>query len=98
MLLDELPPPPDFSAGLLIREAQTPDDVEVYGRVDAPGWQEVTIGIARTVASFPDFVMLLGELDGEAVATSMAVVTGELVGVYNVQVQPEFGVAAWAGR
>ncbi len=90
MLLDELPPVADCPAGLLIREARTIEDVDAYGRVDAPAWHEVTLGIARTAGSFPDFVLLLGELDGVAVTTSMAVVTGDLVGVYNVQVQPEF--------
>jgi GNAT superfamily N-acetyltransferase len=34
--------------------------------------------------------MFLGSIDGQDVATSMAVVTGGLVGVYNVQVRPDF--------
>jgi N-acetylglutamate synthase len=89
MLLDQLPPVPDVRAGLAIRQAVTPADIDAYGRVDAPGMHEVTLGIARTAAQFPDFVLLLGELDGMAVATSMAVVTGDLVGVYNVQVLPD---------
>jgi ribosomal protein S18 acetylase RimI-like enzyme len=89
MLLEQLPSVPDVRAGLAIRQAVTPEDIDGYGRVDAPGMHEVTLGIARTAALFPDFVMLLGELNGVAIATSMAVVTGDLVGVYNVQVQPE---------
>ena len=90
MVLDPLPaecaPPP----GLAIREVRTEDEIARYGSIDAPAWHIVTMGIARTVSEFPDFTMLLGTLDGQDVATSMAVVTGDLVGVYNVQVRPDF--------
>lgn len=89
MLLWDLPTGADLPPGLRVRVASGREDIEAYGRVDAPPWREVTLGIARTVSQFPDFVMLLGEVEGVPVATSMAVITGGLVGVYNVQVQRE---------
>lgn len=87
MLCAPLPPDEPLPEGLNVRRVVTPGDIERYGTVDGEAWHELTLGIARTVAAFPDFTMLLGELDGEAVATSMAVVTGGIVGVYNVQTQ-----------
>lgn len=90
MLLENLDttysPPGDLS----IRPVYQPADIARYAEVDAPAWHIVTRGIARTVRDFPDFTMLLGEVDGEAVATSMAVVTDGLVGVYNVQVRAAY--------
>lgn len=90
MLLDELRPARPSPPGLAIRAIHEPTHIARYAEVDAPAWHEVTRGIARTVRDFPDFTMLLGESDGIAVATSMAVTTGELVGVYNVQVKPAY--------
>jgi len=81
-----LPPPP----GITIGEASSASDITRYAEIDAPAWHVVTRGIARTAHDFPDFTMLLGEVDGVPVATSMAVVTGEIVGVYNVQVTPAY--------
>ena len=89
MLLRPIPPPDDLPAGLSVHMVRTADDVARYGTVDGESWHELTLGIARTVSAFPDFTMLLGELDGVAVATSMAVVTGNVVGVYNVQTRTE---------
>jgi GNAT superfamily N-acetyltransferase len=88
MLCSALPPLEPLPAGLTVRTVKTPEDIERYGRVDGEAWHELTLGIARTVADFPDFTMLLGEADGEPVATSMAVVTGGIVGIYNVQTRP----------
>lgn len=89
MLLETLPAEDEMPTGFRVRVAETAEEVDAYGRVDALALHEVTVGIARTVRGFPDFAMLLGELDGAPIATSMAVVTGDLVGVYNVHVRPE---------
>ncbi|HKS92940.1 MAG TPA: GNAT family N-acetyltransferase [Tepidiformaceae bacterium] len=88
MYLSDLPAHPAPSPGLIIREVRDAPDIARYAEIDAPAWHVVTRGIARTVREFPDFTMLLGELNGDAVATSMAVVTDGIVGVYNVQVRP----------
>jgi GNAT superfamily N-acetyltransferase len=89
MSLSPLPPGEAGPEGFLVREAVTDADVRRYGQVDARQWHEVTLGIARTAASFPDFTLWLGELEGVAVATAMAVHTGDVVGIYNVQVRAE---------
>ncbi len=88
MYVAPLPGPGPAPAGLIVHQARSAADITRYAEVDAPAWHVVTRGIARTARDFPDFTMLLGEVDGAAVATSMAVVTGEVVGVYNVQVRP----------
>lgn len=75
--------------GFVVRQAVGDDDVRLYGQVDARAWPEITLGIARTAAAFPDFTLWLGELEGVAVATAMAVHTGDVVGIYNVQVREE---------
>jgi GNAT superfamily N-acetyltransferase len=90
MLLQPLPKTASATPGLTIREVHSEADIFRYAEVDSPAWHTVTLGIARTALEFPDFVMLLGEVDGEKAATSMAVMTGDLAGVYNVQVRPEF--------
>jgi len=90
-----------LAEGIDIRRAVTDADIRRYAQVDGPAWHQITEGIARTARGFPDFELLLGEVDGEAVATSMAVVTGEIVGIFNVQTQPRvrgrgFGTAMTA--
>ena len=90
MLLEPLSAPRRGYAGeLTVREVTDELDIKRYAELDAPAWHEITHGIARTVSAFPDFTMLLGELHGVAVATSMAVVTGDTVGVFNVLVRED---------
>lgn len=89
MLLDRLDGV-DPSRDVSIARVRTPDDVRRYGEVDGPAWHEITQGIARTAAAFPDFALFLHEADGEPCATSMAVAHRGIVGVYNVQVRPAF--------
>jgi GNAT superfamily N-acetyltransferase len=89
------PQPPAYDGPLTIRPVATEADILAYGR-DAIG-----VGIART-AFERGFSMLMGELEGRVVATSMGVVTGDVVGIYNVGVEEPyrrrgFGAAiAWA--
>lgn len=92
---------PTGGDGIVIRRAVSDADIRRYAHVDGPAWHEITEGIARTASTFSDFELLLGESGGEAVATSMAVVTGGIVGIFNVQVQPRargrgFGTAMTA--
>ena len=92
---------PAAAPGIEIRQAISDADIRRYAQVDGPAWHEITEGIARTARSFPDFELFMGEVDGEAVATSMAVITGDIVGIFNVQAQPRvrgrgFGTALTA--
>jgi len=92
---------PGATAGINVRRVTSDADIRRYAQVDGPAWHEITEGIARTARNFPDFELFLGEIDGEAVATSMAVITGAIVGVFNVQTQPRvrgrgFGTALTA--
>ena len=92
---------PPAAEGIVVRRAVSDADIRRYAEVDGPDWHEITRGIARTARSFPDFELFLGEVEGVAVATSMAVITGDVVGVFNVQTQPRargrgFGTALTA--
>jgi GNAT superfamily N-acetyltransferase len=89
MSLSPLPALEPLPEGFAVRQAVTDGDVLRYGTVDARAWHEITLGISRTAASFPDFTLWLGEMDGVPVATAMAVHTGDVVGIYNVQVREE---------
>ncbi len=82
MVLDA-PRPPAYAGRLSMREVTGRADLEAYGG------DRIGIAIARAAARF-GFALLLGEVDGKAVARSMAVVTEGLVGVYNVSVAPEW--------
>lgn len=89
MLLAPLPRFEPGPAELVIRRVEDETGLARYAEVDERRWNEVTRGIAATAAHFPDFHLMLGELNGEAIGTAMAVLTGTMVGVYNVHVRPE---------
>lgn len=91
MLFDSLPPVDDAAVpgGLVIREATSSEDIRRFAEVDALPWPEVTQGIVRTATAFPDFTMLLGEVDGVAAATAMTVVTTGVAGIFNVLVRAD---------
>jgi ribosomal protein S18 acetylase RimI-like enzyme len=55
-----------------------------------PAWADVIKRIGKAAMSLHGFTLLLGTVDGKPVATSMAVVTGDTVGLYNVGVDPRF--------
>jgi ribosomal protein S18 acetylase RimI-like enzyme len=81
------PQPRRPAAPLTIREVSDAGDIDQYGAVNWPvGARHTGVKIARTSARL-GFVLLLGEVEGEAVACSMAVVTGRLTGIYNVAVE-----------
>jgi ribosomal protein S18 acetylase RimI-like enzyme len=79
----EAPAPPKYEGPLLIRRPVSGEDIEAYGG------DRIGVAVARTAAAL-GFTLLLGELDGEPIATAMAVVTGEVVGVYNVGVREAY--------
>lgn len=74
-----------------IREVENQADLELYGPIGwrSDGLEHIGLGIASTARDL-GFAMLLGEVEGEAVASSMAVVTDDLVGIYNVAVEIPF--------
>lgn len=90
MLLAPLPPGRPLPPGLVVRAAVRAEDVALYAAVDGPAWREVALGLARSTDGAAGFTMLLGLIGGEPVGTALAVVTGDLVGVYNVNVDPRF--------
>lgn len=53
-------------------------------------WTDVVKRIGKVAMNLHGFTLLLGTVDGKPVATSMAVVTGDTVGIYNVGVDPRF--------
>jgi ribosomal protein S18 acetylase RimI-like enzyme len=55
-----------------------------------PAWTDVLKRIGKVAMKLHGFTLLLGTVDGKPVATSMAVVTGDTVGIYNVGVDPKF--------
>ncbi|MGI8926864.1 MAG: GNAT family N-acetyltransferase, partial [Tepidiformaceae bacterium] len=94
MALEPLPgAPPPLPEGLRIRPVDDEADLALYTAqfIGAdPEWDQVVKAIGRTAMSLPGFTLLLGLCDGEPVATSMAVVTGATVGIYNVGVDPRY--------
>ena len=84
------PNPPLYQGRLRISSVESDEDIAAYGSVNWPGeLRDVGVAIART-ANALGFDLLLGTLDGLAVACSMAVTTGKLVGVYNVAVEEPY--------
>jgi GNAT superfamily N-acetyltransferase len=89
LALGEASPGPP--AQLIVKEVSSEADLQTYGRL---GWQRdglehIGISIARRAKEL-GFVMLLGLVGAEAVGSSMAVITGSLVGIYNVSVEPPY--------
>ena len=87
--LEKIEPLRTKPAGLVVRIVTEGADLRQYGAVgwaDA-GLAEVGIAIAHTAVNL-GFVLLMGLSKGEPVASAMAVVTGNIVGIYNVAVLP----------
>jgi GNAT superfamily N-acetyltransferase len=83
--------PPTRGRRLAVGEVTTRSELEAYGRL---GWAEagfpaVGAAIARTARRL-GFALLLGSVGNTIVGCSMAVLSGEVVGVYNVFVEPRF--------
>ena len=94
--------PPPYGGPLAISSVESNAELEAFGAVNWPAQQRnIGVAIARTAREH-GFDLLLGRLDRTPIATSMAVTTGSLVGLYNVAVEERFrrrgfGVAiSWA--
>ena len=90
MLLDPLPPTMEIPAEMELLEVLGPEDRDLYCRVDAEEYsdQAFQLGMVSVAAHMPGVSMHLGLVGGEPVARSMAIRTGDVVGVHNVYVAP----------
>ncbi len=89
MLLHPLPATGPVADQLEICEVVAGRLAAEYGGIggDEQGLdQELMRAFAEVAIDSPDFVPLLGRVDGVPVATSLALLTGDMVGVYNVNV------------
>ena len=78
-------------AGCDVRRVTTPHELREYVRVEPlpDGDRELVAATAAAVAQAPGMVLLLGERGGRAAARALAVVSDDVVGVYNVFVREE---------
>jgi GNAT superfamily N-acetyltransferase len=91
MLLEELGRPAPEVDGLTIGRVTSSADIERYAAVeptDAAGLR-VRRWVGRRSVTLPGCSLFVGVLDGVAVARSLGLVTGSMVGIYNVYVAPE---------
>jgi GNAT superfamily N-acetyltransferase len=89
MLLHPLPDRGPTPAALQIEVVEAGAGVADYGGIggDEQGLdRELMRAFAEVAVSGSEFVPLLGRVDGVPVATSLALITGSMVGVYNVNV------------
>ncbi len=77
-------------AGLSVLEVRSDSDIDLYCAADRDefGDQDFQATMAARASEIPGVSMHLGLVDGRPVARSMAIVSGPLVGVYNVYVAP----------
>jgi hypothetical protein len=88
MLLDALPEHPPIVPGLRVQRVRDAPEFRTF--LDTAGSNVGRDG--RLIETFfgagivgdPDVALLLGSLDGTAVATSIGIRSGDIVGVYNV--------------
>lgn len=90
LLLEPLPASWPVVAGLDASTVSTPAEVAAYAGLDAEEYSDTAFqeGMARTAIELSGCDLLVGWLAGKPAARSMAVTTGELVGVHNVYVPP----------
>jgi GNAT superfamily N-acetyltransferase len=90
MVLEPLPTKLPSVAVLETREVVTPEDMELYCSVDREEHsdQEFQRAMVERTRGMEGVSLHLGLFDGRAVARSMGMVQGGLVGVYNVYVPP----------
>ncbi len=91
LVCDPLPAPAPAPEGIEIGPVTTADELAAYASVggEEQGIDRDTVSAsARGARTTPGFTLLLGRVDGVAVATSLALVHGDVVGIYNVNVLP----------
>ncbi|MGE5595058.1 MAG: GNAT family N-acetyltransferase [Hyphomicrobiales bacterium] len=91
MLLEQLPASMAPAPGLDIeRVHDLPGALDYADAEPGDDGRDVRAAISRAALALPGCAMLLGRAGGLPVARSMGLVTGEMVGVYNVYVRPEY--------
>lgn len=92
MVLQTIPPPEPLPEGLDIRVVEGTADVEAYARTEdgEDSARELARAIASRAFGLTDSTLFLGRVQGRPVAHSMLFRTGDIAGVYNVFVRPEF--------
>jgi len=90
MLLETLPPPAEIPPELELMDVLTPVDRDLYCQVDAEEFSDQAFQLAmlNVAAQMPGVSIHLGTVGGEPVGRSMAIRTGDLVGIHNVYVTP----------
>jgi GNAT superfamily N-acetyltransferase len=92
MFLEELNRPIPAVRGLTICRVTSAADIERYAAVeptDAAGLR-IRRWVGRRSVALPGCSLFVGLVDGVAVARSLGLVTGRMVGIYNVYVAPEY--------
>jgi ribosomal protein S18 acetylase RimI-like enzyme len=88
------PLPPTEAPALEIRTVSDPAALRQYARVLAGGFgmpAEMSLAFAAEAQlQVPDYLLYLGYLDGQPVATSALLMSHRVAGVYNVATLPEF--------
>lgn len=103
LLLEPIPDrfayPPEFEWQVL----QSASDADAYSRLDSEEHDDHALqaAMARTAIDLSGCQLILGTVNGAPVARSMAITTGQMVGVHNVYVPPSqrgrgFGAAVTA--
>lgn len=90
MLLHPLPEAPKLPEGLVVTEVRDEATLQAYAGADLEEYGDTAfqLAMARTATGMAGCTLVLGTMDGVAVARSMGVVTGDMVGVHNVYVPP----------
>lgn len=90
LLLEPIPERFPYPARFESRLLASASDVAAYSRLDAEEHSDHALqaSMAETAIAMPGCQLLIGLCDGLPVARSMAVTTGEVVGVHNVYVPP----------
>lgn len=85
------PPPEIVARGLVIREL-TPDVFDLRSNIAAAAFEvpaSVMQQATSVISQLPGYRMFLGEVDGVAVTTAVAITSGESVGVFDVATPAE---------
>jgi ribosomal protein S18 acetylase RimI-like enzyme len=85
-------PAAPYPAELTVRAVRGGADLDLYCSADREefGDQDFQLAMAARASELPGVSLHLGLFEGRPVARSMAIVSGELVGVYNVYVAPSY--------
>jgi len=90
MLLHPLPEAIRLPEAFQVIDVTTEPELLRYAQADAEEFGDwaLQLAIARTALGLPGCGLVMGVVDGLAVARSMTVVTGEMTGIHNVYVPP----------